>query len=176
MSPRSPRWLYHQRMNRRIALAAAPLILLAACSSGGGSSEPSSSTTSSSSVERDATYKDAAAVKDALVASGAQACDEWKPVDSPSHESFTTEGWCGPDVRIVTVKDDEFARASATVDMMSDDVAKALKDPQAAAESEPQYVRGTNWIVQVPNKTKSAIVINYLGGENVAASLATPSS
>ena len=40
-------------MNRRLAIAAAPLILLAACSSGGGSSEPSTVTqtvTSSSSA------------------------------------------------------------------------------------------------------------------------------
>lgn len=36
-------------MNRRIALAAAPLVLLAACSSGGGSSEPSSSSSTASS-------------------------------------------------------------------------------------------------------------------------------
>lgn len=163
-------------MNRRLAIAAAPLILLAACSSGGESSEPSSSSPSSSSVERDATYKNAAAVKDALVASGAQACDEWRPVDSPEHEQFTSEGWCGDLVRIVTIKTDDFSKASAAAAMMRDDVTKALRDPQEAERHDPQYVRGPNWIVQVPNKTKSALVINYLGGENVAASLATPSS
>ena len=160
-------------MKKLAALAALPLLALTACSSGSGDAASSSSSSSSTSVQRDATYANATAVKDALVASGAQSCDEWKPLDTPSDPTFESEGSCGEQVRIVTTKRDELAIAEATVKLASDDVVKALKDPEAAAKYHPQYVQGPNWVVQVPDRDEAALVIVYLGGQNSTAS-ATP--
>lgn len=160
-------------MKKLAALATLPPLALTACSSGSGDGASSSSSSSSASIQRDATYPNAAAVKDALVASGAQSCDKWKPLDTPSDSAYESEGSCGDQVRIVTTKQDDFSIAHATSKLAGDEMTKALKDPEAAAKYDPQYVQGPNWVVQVPDRDKAALVIVYLGGQNSTAS-ATP--
>lgn len=150
-------------MNRRLALAAAPLALLAACSSGGGSSAPSTVTqtvtTSSSSTLPDTPLNSLRTELDKLGIPCVTDAD-WTPATSGEYEGADTAGMCGENKAVITTHAGNRGEGPNFLALRS----KAL-DFAAGGGDATTVVNADGWSVLTDKATAQKLVDAHPGAE-----------